>query len=190
MTNELITGCLNGNRLAQRKLYEHFYPVMMGVSLRYAGNRDEALEVLNTGFLKVFRNLKKFDPEVGVLEAWIRRIIVNTAIDHYRKVMRRERTEIIDNGIRQISALDEGAVESLTAEEIMSCVQKLTPAYRTVFNLYVVEGYSHAEVSKKLGISEGTSKSNLSKARMRLQKMLERLNARVKENEPEYALQY
>lgn len=176
MINELIQGCLQGNRNAQRKLYEHFHPSMMGVCMRYAGNRDEALEVLNTGFLKVFKNLKSFDPEVGVLEAWIRRIMVNCAIDHYRKAVRRERTADIDNGILQISGFEENAVDRLCAEEIMDCVQQLSPAYRTVFNLFVIEGYSHPEIGKRLGISEGTSKSNLAKARMRLRTMIENVN--------------
>jgi RNA polymerase sigma-70 factor (ECF subfamily) len=186
MTQELIAGCIEGNRTAQRLLYEHFHPIMMGVCLRYAGNRDEALEIMNAGFLKVFRHIKKFDPEIGVLEAWVRRIITNTAIDHYRKVVRRERTADLDSKVHQIRSLEQGAVESLTTEEIMECVQKLSPAYRTVFNLYVVDGYSHVEIAKKLGISEGTSKSNLAKARMRLQQMLERMNRVVKQ--VEYAL--
>jgi RNA polymerase sigma-70 factor (ECF subfamily) len=116
----------------------------------------------------------------------VRRIITNTAIDHYRKVVRRERTADLDSKVHQIRSLEQGAVESLTTEEIMECVQKLSPAYRTVFNLYVVDGYSHVEIAKKLGISEGTSKSNLAKARMRLQQMLERMNRVVKQ--VEYAL--
>jgi RNA polymerase sigma-70 factor (ECF subfamily) len=185
MTNELLAACIEGNRTAQRLLYENFHPTMMGVCLRYAGNRDEALEILNAGFLKVFRSLAKFDPEVGVLEAWIRRIVVNTAIDHYRKVVRRERTTDI-NGVHQIRSLEASAVESLSADEIMACVQELSPAYRTVFNMFVVEGFSHVEIAKRLGISEGTSKSNLAKARMRLQQMLERMNRVVKKTE--YAL--
>lgn len=183
MTHELIAGCLEGNRTAQRKLYEHFYPTMMGVCCRYAGSRTEASEILNAGFLKVFRNLKKFDPEVGVLEAWIRRIIVNTAIDYYRKEVRREKTKTIDGSVHQIRSLEQSAFESLSCDEIMACVQQLSPAYRTVFNLYVIEGYSHVEIAKRLKISEGTSKSNLAKARMRLQHMLERLNRVVKQTE-------
>lgn len=173
MVKAILQECIDGNRNAQRKLYEYYYPTMMGVCNRYATDRDEAAFILNNGFFKVFKHLKKFDAEVGNLEAWIRRIMINTAIDHFRRNSRRQRTMDVDTAypMQQESS---SVVAELNAEDILKLVQQLTPAYRASFNLYVVEGYSHKEVAKKLGISEGTSKSNLAKARGKLKQMLEK----------------
>jgi RNA polymerase sigma-70 factor (ECF subfamily) len=146
---------------------------MMGLCLRYGRDRDEAASILNHGFFKVFETLERFNPEKGKLEGWIYRIVLHAAIDHYRAVIKPSRTETIDqeNGW-DLSDSSEDALDRLAAEEIIALVQRLSPQYRTVFNLYVMEGYTHPDIAKELGISEGTSKSNLSKARRNLQAMI------------------
>lgn len=171
MLEQLINGCRRGDRDAQRKLYEFFHGKMMGICMRYANCRDEAAVILNTGFFKVFKKIDKYDAEQGQIEAWISRIMINTAIDHYRKEIRKGRTvEISDARFEQQQPM---AVDQLNAEDILKLVQQLTPAYRAVFNLYAIEGYSHKEIADQLGISEGTSKSNLAKARKKLQAAME-----------------
>jgi RNA polymerase sigma factor (sigma-70 family) len=166
---ELIRGCVKNERLAQKQLYERFYGKMIGVCMRYATNRSQATEMLNLGFFKVFKTIESFSKRGGNLEAWIYRIMVNTAIDYLRSEIRNASTDLE----RTVYAEDSSNVVSdMTAEEILELVNRLTPAYRAVFNLYVVEGYNHNEIGELLGISEGTSKSNLAKARARLQAMI------------------
>ncbi|MEK7257053.1 MAG: RNA polymerase sigma factor [Bacteroidota bacterium] len=166
---DLITACIQRERWAQKVLYEEHYPKMMGVCLRYAGNQDEALDILHEGFIKVFKNLHRY--EVGTsLNSWIRRIMVNTAIDYYRKVVRR-RSEDIETAYH-VSADDADALSQLSEKEILQAVQELSPAYRAVFNLYIIEGYSHKEIADLLNITESTSRSNLVKARLKLQAAL------------------
>ncbi len=166
---EFIGACVRHEKWAQRHLYEEFYSPMMSVCLRYAKNEDDALDLLHEGFIKVFRNIGSY--EVGTsLPAWIRRIMVNTCIDHYRKVVRR-RTEDIEMAY-EVSSNDIDAVSNCTAREILEAIQTLSPSYRTVFNLYVIDGYSHKEIGEMLGITESTSRSNLVKARSKLQKIL------------------
>ena len=166
---EIVEGCLGGSRKHQKLLYERYYGSMMVVCLRYTHDREEARDVLHEGFMKVFNNLEKYARGTN-LGAWIRRIMVNTAIDHYRKNAKRPSLVEINHAVHEIDMQD--VVSDMAAEEILELVQRLSPAYRTVFNLYVIEGYSHKEVGKMLGISEGTSKSNLAKARARLQQMI------------------
>lgn len=165
----LIAGCLKEERWAQKKLYESFYQTMMGVCLRYANNKEDARDILDEGFIKVFRNLGRY--QVGTsLEAWIRRIVINTCIDFYRKAIR-HRTEDMEQA-RHEASKQEDAVSKCSAEDIMKAVQELPASYRAVFNLYAIEGYSHREIGELLGITESTSRSNLVKARMKLQDML------------------
>lgn len=171
--SHLIEACLRKERWAQKVLYEEHYPKMMGVCLRYAGNQDEALDIMHEGFIKVFKNLGKYEPGTS-LNSWIRRIMVNTAIDYYRKVVRR-RTEDIETAYH-LSVPDADALSQLTEQEILEAVQALTPAYRAVFNLYILEGYSHREIADLLNITESTSRSNLVKARTKLQEALLRKN--------------
>lgn len=165
--HDFITALVHQERWAQQSLYEQYYGKMMGVCLRYAGSRDEALDVLHEGFIKVFQNIARYKSGTS-LPAWIRTIVVNTCIDYYRKNARR-RTEDLDNSTYAISNDDPDALSSLTEQEILSAVQQLSPAYRAVFNLYVVEGYSHKEIGEALQITESTSRSNLVKARLKLQ---------------------
>lgn len=177
LQKEVISGCIAGDRLSQKALYEHFYSKMLSVCHRYAKDYDEAVGLLNEGFVKVFCNIAKYRPERS-LESWIKRIMINNAIDHYRKMKKHRHqmdiTEVYDHG-------KEGDIlPSLEAEEILKLVQQLPPAYRTVFNLFAIDGLSHKEIAKQLGISEGTSKSNLSKARAKLKIKLQIL---YRENE-------
>ena len=167
--SDLISACIRKERWAQRKLYEDHYSKMMGVCLRYSDHKEDALDILHEGFIKVFRNISKY--QVGTsLSAWIRRIMVNTAIDYYRKSIRR-RTEDISKAF-QVSADGADAISQCTEKEILAAVQTLSPAYRAVFNLYVIEGYSHREIAGMLEITESTSRSNLVKARTKLKAIL------------------
>ena len=175
MDFELVRGCQKNDRLAQKQLYEEFYGRMMGVCLRYANNRDEAAEILNKGFLKVFNMIKNYEPERGRLDSWIYKIMLNTAIDHFRSEFK-HRNNIVEMEQAYYIGDQSDVLHQISADEIIELIQKLSPAYRTVFNLYVMEGMSHGEIAEQLGISEGTTKSNLSKARKKLQAMLAEMN--------------
>lgn len=164
-----IQACIAKERWAQRKLYEDHFGILMGVCMRYANNRDDAMDILHDGFIKIYRNIARYQPGTSLI-AWMRRIMVNTAIDYYRKQTRR-RTEDIDSAYDIVSKTP-GALSQMSAKEIMNCIQLLSPAYRAVFNLYVIEGYSHKEVADILGITESTSRSNLVKARIKLKEMI------------------
>jgi RNA polymerase sigma-70 factor (ECF subfamily) len=173
---DIIKGCLKNDRASQKALYEHFYSKMLGVCLRYSKSSDEAKDVLHEGFLKVFDSLKNFKGN-GSFEGWVRRIMVNTAIDHLRKnkqnyliVSTVYANEKASSTAEEVD--DEELILHIDREEILKAVQELTPAYRTVFNLYVIEEYTHKEIAELLDISEGTSKSNLSKAKFNLRKNL------------------
>lgn len=165
----LIQACVRRERWAQKVLYEEYYSRMMGVCLRYATDEEEALDILHEGFIKVFRHIGKYKPGTS-LSAWIRRIMVNTSIDYYRKNSRR-RTEDMDEAY-DISTNDPDAISRCTEQEILEAIQELTPAYRAVFNLYVIEGYAHKEIAELLDITESTSRSNLVKARLKLKEIL------------------
>lgn len=166
---DLIKACVRQERWAQRVLYEEYYSKMMGVCLRYSNTEDDAMDILHEGFIKIFKNINKYQPGTS-LTSWIRRIMVNTAIDYYRKNIRR-RTEDIEQAY-DLSSNDADAVSQYSEQEILSAIQKLSPAYRAVFNLYVIEGYSHKEIAQALEITESTSRSNLVKARMKLKELL------------------
>lgn len=162
----LVAALTRQERWAQQQLYEQYYGKMMGICLRYAGSRDEALDLLHEGFIKIFQNIGRYRPGTS-LPAWIRTIIVNTCIDYYRKTVRRRTEDISD--AHSFSDDTPDVLSNLTEREILSAVQELSPAYRAVFNLYVVEGYSHKEIGDALQITESTSRSNLVKARIKLQ---------------------
>ena len=164
-----IQACLANEEWALKALYQEYYPVMLPVCLRYANNYDDALDILHEGFIKVFRHISKYKAGTS-LGSWIRRIMINTSIDYYRKVKRR-RTENLETAYGQ-SIKGADAISDLSTQEIMKALQSLTPAYRSVFNLYVIEGYSHKEVGELLGITESTSRSNLVKARTKLKQIL------------------
>lgn len=167
--NDLISACIRNDRDAQQLLYQEYYGKMMGVCLRYSNNKDDALDILHEGFIKVYKNISKYQPGTS-LSAWMRRIMVNTAIDFYRKNVRR-RTEDLETAY-SVSTDAPDAISQVTEKEILAAVQTLSPAYRSVFNLYVIEGYSHKEIANQLGITESTSRSNLVKARHKLKAIL------------------
>jgi RNA polymerase sigma-70 factor (ECF subfamily) len=165
---QLIQACIAGDRASQGKLYDFFAPKMFGVCLRYSKSRVEAEEILQEGFIQMFRSLKNFRHE-GSFEGWLRKIMVYSAIRHYRtnsniyRVVPIETVMPDETGVEEISSV-------LGKKELLKMVQQLPPACRMVFNLYVFEGMKHREIAELLGISEGTSKSNLYDARMILQK--------------------
>ncbi len=153
----------------QEELYRRFSPKMYAVCLRYASNAEEAEDILQEGFIKVFKKLTSFRGD-GSFEGWIRRIFVNTAIEHFRRRRYLQPvTEKEENSIegKYLSVLDE-----LAEKDILALIRQLSPGYRTVFNMYVIEGYSHKEIGEMLGISEGTSKSQLSRAKVILQELV------------------
>lgn len=169
----IINGCIKGDYRAQRLLYQMFSQKMFGICLRYAKDYHQAEDVLQEGFIKVFKNVHNFRGE-GSFEGWIRRIFVNTAIENYRKSVSMYPIVEIEN--INVPKSTENILAKLAADDLMKLVSKLAVGYRTVFNLYVIEGYSHKEISALLGISEGTSKSQLARARYILQKMINELN--------------
>ena len=149
-----------------------FYAYGMSITLRYANSRDEAAEILNDAFMKVFSNIKKFDRNRS-FKPWFRRIVINTAINQYHKTKKHRQLEELDlskNGVHK----EEQVVSGISYDEIIEMVQELSPAYRTVFNLYVIEGFKHREIADMLDIAVGTSKSNLAKAKRNLQSILEK----------------
>ena len=153
----------------QQELYNRFAPKMYGVCLRYASNTEEAEDILQEGFIKIFNKINSYRGE-GSFEGWIRRIFVNTAIEHFRKkTYMQPITETEENTVegKYLSVLD-----SLAEKDIIQLIQQLSPGYRTVFNMYVVEGYTHKQIGEILGISEGTSKSQLSRAKLILQDLV------------------
>lgn len=165
--SDLIRGSIEGDPKMQEALYQKYAPKMYAVCLRYAGNNDDAQDLLQEGFIKVFRNLEKYRHE-GSFEGWMRRIFVNTSIEQYRrKVHLNSISEQEERGIEDASV---SVLDQLAERDIVQLVQELSPGYRAVFNLYVIEGYSHKEIAELLSISEGTSKSQLARAKSILQK--------------------
>lgn len=166
---QIREGCSKGDRKFQQMLYDLFASKMFAVCMRYANEYNSAQDLLQEGFVKVFRNIDKFRGE-GSFEGWVRRIFVNTAIEHYRKQV--NLYAIVDISTKPYENYEVNALETLKEQDIVKMIQSLSDGYRTVFNLYVVEGYSHKEIGDMLGITEGTSKSQLARARYLLQKMI------------------
>jgi RNA polymerase sigma-70 factor (ECF subfamily) len=172
----IVEACLRGERRAQERLFQTYYGKMLAVCMRYLSDRDSAQEILQVSFLKVFDKLEFFD-FTGSLEGWIRRIVTNTAIDHLRKAKKDPFLSDQDNDFVTGSSdpmveSEQSALLDLKAQVAIEAIGKLSPAYRAVFNLYVIEEHTHKEIAEILGISEGTSKSNLAKAKMNLQRLL------------------
>lgn len=172
---QLVKNCVNGKVESQELLYRRFSSRMFGVCLRYAKNRMEAEDIMQEGFIKVFQNLKSFR-NAGSLEGWVRRIIVNTAINYYKKNLKYLQTLDIDDCINNENISVESN-DNINMKILLNLIQNLPEGYRMVFNLYVMEGYSHKEIAETLGISENTSKSQLSRARKVLQEKLKLINA-------------
>src|SRR5665213_3045491 len=154
----------------QRLLYDQFSPKMYGVCLRYAENTEDANDVMQEGFIKVYKSLSKFRSE-GSFEGWIRRIFINTSIEHYRKKIKLYNvTEVQENTIEDT---DLKILSSLAVKDLLNIINELSPGYKQVFNMHVIEGYSHKEIAEILGITEGTSKSQLARAKGVLKKIIE-----------------
>ena len=164
--DNIIEGCRKRQPKAQQLLYQQYSAKMFGVCLRYAGCREDAEDILHEAFIKIFEKIHQFEGK-GSFEGWIRRIMVNTALEKYRNQYKI--ININDAAKAPDMPSYEDLAEDLTVKELMQFIQELSPKYRIVFNLYAIEGYSHKEISEMLEISEGTSKSNLSRARVILQ---------------------
>jgi RNA polymerase sigma factor (sigma-70 family) len=165
----IINGCLKGNRRDQELLYRRHAAKLYAVCLQYSGNDEEARDILQEGFIKIFENLASYKHE-GSFEGWIRRIMVNTALEKYRSKHSLYRVDDIDDIPEPDADPDNEDYSGLEAVDLLEIIRELPPKYRMVFNLFAIEGYSHKEISKMVNISEGTSKSNLSRARAILQR--------------------
>ena len=165
-----LRGCRKGNLESQRLLYRHFYGYGMSICLRYSKNREDALEVMNNGWLKIFNKIDRFDSDLP-FRPWCRRILINSALDYYRKIRSLPVFTDLDHATEELSyEMPLPVVRS--DENILPIIQKLPPAYRLVFNLYVMEEYKHHEIADLLNISIGTSKSNLARAKEKLRTMI------------------
>lgn len=174
--NLFIRGCALNERESQKKIYNSFYGYAMAICDCYANNEDDAVEILNDGFLKIFKEIHRYKPaytnEINSFKGWLRKIMVCTAIDHFRKNKKHRLVGELDIATVQTSVQEENGLDKLSYDEIIRFIQNLSPGYRIVLNLFIVEGFSHEEIADQLGISIGTSKSNLAKARKQLQKIL------------------
>jgi RNA polymerase sigma factor (sigma-70 family) len=185
LTNEkleiLLHNCMLNQRAAQKEIYCIYYSYVISIALRYSSDYDNAIEMTNDAFLKVYKGLKKFTPRynntIASFTAWLKKVVANACVDYVIKYNKKEALTTSIN-YEQMSLADEHttAEQMLQHKEIIKCIHQLTPAYKNVFNLYVIEGFSHIEIAYKLNISEGTSKSNLFKARENLKLLLKRYN--------------
>jgi len=173
---EIIELCLKNDVKAQELFYRHFAGRMFGVCLRYAGNPMEAEDILQEGFIRVFKNLHHFRYE-GSLEGWVRRTMANTAINYYKKQLKFQKEIELNETITFATNQDDG-LSKLAVEELLKIIHELPVGYRTVFNLYVIDGYTHKEIGTLLGVSENTSKSQFSRARNAIQQELEKLRVK------------
>jgi RNA polymerase sigma factor (sigma-70 family) len=177
---QLIKSSIAGDRISQGKLYERFAPQMFTVCLRYSKNREEAEDLVQEGFIRIFRSLQQYRSE-GSFEGWIRKIMVNCALQKYRTRSHLHAVVDIEDAHFELTDTD-NIIAQLGAKELLKMVQSLPPAYQMVFNLHVFEGMKHKEIAAMLGIAEGTSKSNLSGARAILQKAVTKSTLVAKQN--------
>jgi RNA polymerase sigma factor (sigma-70 family) len=168
---QLIQGCINKDNRCQKTLYENFSPKMYGICLRYMSSREEAQDVLQDGFVKAFNKISTYNFE-GSFEGWLRRVIVNTALEQLRR-NKHKFEERFNDEVQGFETVRNEAEVKIEVDELLRALQKLAIGYRTVFNLYVVEGFTHAEIATQLNISEATSKSQLSRAKVLLQKIIQ-----------------
>jgi RNA polymerase sigma factor (sigma-70 family) len=171
--SEIIAGCIRGSMKHQKALYDRYAPLMMGVCMRYAGNEQEAEDVLQEGFITVFRKIDSFEGK-GELGAWLRKVFLNTALMQYRKNKARLQDLDVDVVGFKLEATGDDPFDQLQAADLMEMIQKLPAGARLVFNLYAVEGFDHNEIASQLGISSGTSKSQYHRARELLRHMIEK----------------
>ncbi len=166
---DMISGCKEGNRVAQKAMYDYFASKMLGVCMRYAKDRAEAEDMLQESFIKIFQNLHTYRGE-GNFEGWVRRVVVFNAINLYKHRVRHFKEDL---DVRDYDAkYDDDVVSKISVKEILAFVQQMPDGYRLIFNLYAVEGFTHKEISEQLGIAIGTSKSQYSRARDWMKKVL------------------
>jgi RNA polymerase sigma-70 factor (ECF subfamily) len=169
LIDELIAGCIAGQRSAQVQLYDQFYRSMAAICMRYTKNREDAVEVLNDGFIKVFKKIQQYNRVKASLYTWMRTIMINTAID----AVKRQQPAFVELPLAEEEpAIDNTIVQQADADELLTLIRRLPPATQTVFTLYTVDGYRHQEIAGLLGISEGTSKWHLSDARKKLKQFI------------------
>lgn len=166
----ILEGASRGERKCQESLYREFYGYGMSICLRYSANRAEAVEILHDGYMKVFKNLRQFDPNNPFIP-WFRKILINCSINHYKKNLKYSKEIGLEN-IPDPPDLQISALSQLEYKDLIKAIQTLPLAYRTVLNLFIIEGYKHSEIAELLNISEGTSKSNLFRAREKLRIIL------------------
>jgi RNA polymerase sigma factor (sigma-70 family) len=175
-----IRGCTLNNRESQKKIYNSFYSYGMAICDRYTKRKEDSIEIFNDSFLKIFKEIHRYKPsyadEVNSFKGWLRKIMIYTAIDHCRKYNKHYFTAELDTSLTYFPIEEENALDMISYDEIIRAIRELSPAYRTVLNLFIIDGFSHEEIANQLGISVGTSKSNLSKARQQLQKILKNDN--------------
>lgn len=171
---ELLDACVKGKPSAQKLLFERYAPIMMGVVIRYINDQERANDVLQDGFIKIFKNIKTFKKD-GSFEGWMRRIMINTALDQLRKNKKNYLHVDVDD-VKTNLSVDSNVESKMQTDVLLNLVQQLPDGYRTVFNLYAIEGYTHKEIGEMLEIAENTSKSQYSRARGILRNMLKELN--------------
>jgi len=167
---EIVAGCLKGSPIAQRALYDTYSRKMMGICLRYSDGYDEAQDILQDGFIKIFQKLGSYSG-TGALGGWMARTMVNTALDHIRRNKQNKQTLDIDN-VEYLTPDAETTLSGLGTKELLKLIQDLPPGYKTVFNMFAIEGYSHKEIADELDISENTSKSQFRKAKAYLRRSI------------------
>lgn len=172
----LINGCVKAKRESQKEFYKRFYGFAIGITMRYCSNQEDAMEAVNDSFLKIFRHLNTFNPRhadyEGSLLGWMKSIILHTAIDHFRKYIRNKQSSSLPENYIEEKDIGESSIDKMSYKEILILVSRLSPVYKTVFNLFVIDGFKHEEIAEKLRISVGTSKSNLAKAKINIKRML------------------
>ena len=166
---KVVKRCSRGDLKAQEHLYKKFYGYVLSISLRFSSSRDNALEIANDSFLKIFNNIGSFQAEKE-FKAWVRRIVVNTAIDYYRKEKKNIAEISIDETFSEFD--DESVLDKMNAEEIIKLINSLPMQYRYTFTLFEIEGFTHDEIAQQLGITPGTSRSNLTRAKKLLRQMI------------------
>ena len=175
----LLAGCRRAQRESQRQLYALYYGYALSICLRYVRDREQAMETVNDGFLKIFRDLNRFDDQQhqdveGSFRGWLKRIMVNTAIDYFRAAEKHAFQQSLDDVAVSYPDAGSSPLDELSFEELLQLIYLLPPAYRAVFNLYALDGFTHEEIAEQLRISVGTSKSNLFKARASLKDLLKK----------------
>lgn len=170
----LIAGCIKGNQMAQKALFDSFSPKFFALCLRYMNSKDDAEDVLQEGMVKIFTKLPEYQGK-GSFEGWMRRIIVNTCLDQIRKNQKLKMDVSIDKEEYKLS-MNANILENMSANELIEEIKKMPPGYRVVFNMFAIEGYSHQEIAEKLGVKESTSKSQYLRARAYLKDRIEKIN--------------